>query len=119
MAEVSVRTSDRVVEQIGTSLGQRDGCANENIDAATEQAIRDALAQPNGGVTLSEDHATVTALPAASAPARVDHSAELARAITAVDTSLILDVPTKRAIDALKAALLGEVRPGRVAGRPV
>jgi hypothetical protein len=44
---------------------------------------------------------------------------ELAAAITAVDTTGIVDPAAKAAVDALKAALLGKTRAGRVAGKPV
>jgi hypothetical protein len=43
---------------------------------------------------------------------------ELAAAIAAVDTTGIVDPAAKAAVDALRDALLGRTRPGRVAGRP-
>jgi hypothetical protein len=53
--------------------------------------------------------------PAPSAPA--DPDADLAAAITAVDTSKIADAATRGAVDALKAALIGKGKPAAVAGR--
>lgn len=44
---------------------------------------------------------------------------ELALAIEAVDTSPITDPAVAAAIEELKAALLGQARAGKVAGRPV
>jgi hypothetical protein len=44
---------------------------------------------------------------------------ELYAAITAVDTTAIVDPAAKGAIDALKSAMLGKTRPGRVAAKPL
>lgn len=52
-------------------------------------------------------------------PPPPDPDAELAAAITAVSTSEIVDPAARAAMDALKAALLGGTRRGRVAGRPL
>lgn len=49
----------------------------------------------------------------------VDPNEELSAAITSVDTSTITDEATKKAIDDLKAALLGQTRQGRVSGRRI
>lgn len=59
--QASVRTSDRVVFQVGTSIGERDGCVNENITDDQFAAIMDAPA-PNGGIVLDPD-GTVRYLP--------------------------------------------------------
>lgn len=47
-----------------------------------------------------------------------DPDDELAGAISAVDTSKVTDPATKAALDALKAALLGNGNPAAVSGRP-
>lgn len=49
----------------------------------------------------------------------VDPDDALADAITAVDTSTIVDPAAKAAIEALKNALLGKTSLGRVAGRRI
>lgn len=51
--QISVRLSDRVVIQVGQSLGLREGC--EVIDLTTEQgdALNALLAQPHGDIYMS------------------------------------------------------------------
>jgi hypothetical protein len=51
-------------------------------------------------------------------PPPPDPDAELAAAIAAVDTTGIVDPAAKAAVEALKGALLGKVRAGRVAAQP-
>jgi len=51
-------------------------------------------------------------------PIPPDPDAELTKAVEGVDTSGILDPATKRAVDDLKAALLGAGRAAKVKGRP-
>jgi hypothetical protein len=50
--------------------------------------------------------------------AEANADAELAAAIAAVDTTGIVDPAAKAAVEALKGALLGKVRAGRVAAQP-
>lgn len=61
--QAQVQTSDRLVLQSGQGLGERDGCVIVDLEDAQATAIRAALAQPNGGVTLAAD-GTIAALPA-------------------------------------------------------
>ena len=68
--QATIRNSDRLVLQIGDSLGAAPaGAVNEMLDADTTTRVLTALAgAPSGGsVTLSADHATVnTVQPAAT-----------------------------------------------------
>jgi hypothetical protein len=67
------------------------------------------------------DEAAIQAVVAAHDPTPpappVDPDEELAAAIRAVDTSLIVDPATKAAVEGLRDALLGTTRAGMVAGR--
>ena len=105
--QISRRQSDGLIVQHGESVGEREGCDIVDLDDATAELVLAALAQPNGGVTITKDHKTVNALPA-PAPAPVsDPDADRRTAIEAATT-----------LNELKAALLGTNRPARVAGRP-
>lgn len=65
--QASVRTSDRLVLQLGRGVGERDGC--EIVDLTDEKyaELQAALAQPNGGVLLAAD-GTITVLPPVPPP---------------------------------------------------
>ncbi len=105
--QVSVRTSDRIITMVGISLGQRDGCVVESVTPALATRINAALSGPNSGLRLSAEHAVLDVLPAAAPlPAEPDPQTELEEALTAATD-----------FASLKAALLGSVRKGKVAGR--
>jgi hypothetical protein len=71
------------------------------------------------GAEVDLDDATVQqAIADYIPPVQPNPDAELAAAITAVDTSKIGDAATKAALNALKAALVGSGKPSAVAGRP-
>jgi len=53
--QVQVRRSDGRIVQIGNGLGERDGADIVDISDETAEAIREAMAQPNGGITLIGD----------------------------------------------------------------
>lgn len=53
MPQASVRTIDRVIIQVGRSLGERGDCVIVELTSDQEQAIRDAFAQPHGYIYLS------------------------------------------------------------------
>lgn len=82
--QVSVRTADRVVTQMGTftpslfhrnidgtsaiegGIGAHDGCVVEEVSEATYQALQAALSgsgEPHGGAVLAPDHSTVSLAP--------------------------------------------------------
>jgi hypothetical protein len=74
------------------------------------------------GVPDDADEAAIAAVVAAHDPTPPapppDPNTELTAAIAAVDTTGIVDPAAKAAVEALRDALLGRTRPGRVAGRP-
>lgn len=63
--DVSVRTSDRRIMQIGVGLGDFAGAVTETVGDAVAAAIYTALGQVigDGGVILSTDHTSVTLAP--------------------------------------------------------
>lgn len=62
--QILVRDSDRLILQYGQSLPPAGaGQSLEEVSDATRDALRAAYAQPNGGIAISADHQTITALP--------------------------------------------------------
>lgn len=105
--DASVRRADRVVVQVGESLGERDDADIVTFTDAQAADLATLLAQPNGGVVLNAD-GTLTALPAPTPPTPPpDPDDELAQAIAAATT-----------LNELKAALLGHTTAAAVKGRP-
>ncbi len=87
MTQANVRISDRVVLQIGTSLGELldpgtgKPLATElmELDEATAKALAAAFAQPHGNIYLAAD-GTVTAdpfVPPAPTPVSIQQAADL------------------------------------------
>ena len=101
--QVSVRTSDRVIVQFGSSLGASAGCAIEDVDDATTARIVTTAATRNGGIVLSADHATVTALPVPQAT--LDAEADAAGAASKqTETQTILEILQTTPIDPVALA---------------
>lgn len=65
--QAQVQEADRLVVQVGQSVGDRDGCVVVDLtdEAATE--LMAAMSQPNGGVVLAVD-GTITVLPPVPPP---------------------------------------------------
>jgi hypothetical protein len=83
--QAAINTSTRIVEQFGESVGARTECIVADISDATVQALRTALATPNGGATLAEDLQTVTALPVPQATLDAQAAKAAAEAADATD----------------------------------
>lgn len=106
--QISVRSPDRIVVQVGASLGGLVGCDVVDLTETEADALGAAIAQPNGGIVFNADRTfTALAAPAPEAPLP-DPDDELAAAITASTT-----------LTELKAALLGNTRAAAVKGRPL
>lgn len=58
--QVSIERESRVVRQIGTSLGELDGCSIEDVTDEEVAAIQAAMPTHGGGVILSADHTSIT-----------------------------------------------------------
>lgn len=99
--QVSVRISDRVILQTGQSLGALDGCVIEDVDDATAALIATAAATRNGGIVLTSDHATVTALPVPQATLDAEAAAVAEAALNASAMS-VLDTLRSTPIDPVK-----------------
>lgn len=80
--DISVRSIDRIVLQIGTDLGALDGAVVEPVSDAVLAAINTALPQVigDGGVVLSTDHTSVTVQPPSAAWTAAQTAAQQAAA---------------------------------------
>ena len=55
MSQASVRLVDRVIIQVGASLGAIAGCEIVDLSQAQQDALKTAFAQPHGNVYLKLD----------------------------------------------------------------
>lgn len=106
--QICIRALDRIVMQFGTSLGKLEGCDITELTEGEADALKAALAEPNGGVVVNADR-TFTALAAPPpGPPPPDPDEELRLAIEGASS-----------LTELKAALLGNTRAAAVKGRRI
>ena len=60
--QIARRTSDRVVEQFGESIGERQDCVVESLTDPQYEALYALSVTPHGGIVANAD-GTFTALP--------------------------------------------------------
>ena len=106
---------------VDSALHREDGAAGYCIGIVSEARAGDEVItqqQYDSEKAATQSYNAAIPLPAA-APTPPDPDVELAAAISAVSTAGIVDVAAKKALDDLKAALLGSKSKGKVKGRPV
>ena len=103
--QVAVNSTTRVIEVIGTNVGLRVGCVIEEIDSQTADRIHTASAVRNGGITLSSNHAVVTALPVPQSILDAEAAEAVADAADATDRAQLA------ALDAALEAYIGIATP--------
>jgi phage major head subunit gpT-like protein len=98
--DVSVRTSDRIIVQIGIGLGAIPGAVIETVSDAVLAQIDAAFSQliGDGGVILSADHTNVTVAP----PSAAWTAAQLAQQQAAAD-----DLTARTAVASLVQSTVG------------